>query len=71
MPRQWVATVAVHQLPELSELSQWEIIADQMGHPVHHIALLLHTYQNIIDKIYLERATLNTYVRYSQLIQSA
>ena len=35
------------------------------------LLLVLHTYQNIIDEIYLEGATLNTYVRYSQLIQSA
>ena len=32
LPRQQVATVAVHYLPEQSDFSQQEIVTDQVGH---------------------------------------
>ena len=31
---QWVASVAAHQLPELSKLSQREVFTEEMGHAV-------------------------------------
>ena len=34
MPGQKLATEAAHQLPRLSELSQQEVVTDEMGHPV-------------------------------------
>ena len=34
LPGQWVAAVASHQLPELSELSQREVFTVLMCHPV-------------------------------------
>ena len=34
LPGQEVATVAAHQLPELSELNQREVLTDLKGHPV-------------------------------------
>ena len=33
-PWQYVATVAPNQLPELSEIRQWEFLNNKMGHPV-------------------------------------
>ena len=34
LPMQWVVAVADYQLPEVSEISQLEVLTDQMGHPV-------------------------------------
>ena len=34
LPGQKVATVAPHQLQQLLELSQHEVVTDEMGHPV-------------------------------------
>ena len=34
LPGQQVAAVSAHQLPDLSELSQQEVLTGQMGHPV-------------------------------------
>ena len=31
--------VVAHQLPELSELSQWEVCTEQMCHPVLHLSI--------------------------------
>ena len=34
LPGQLLAKVAANELPELSELSQQEVLTNQMGHPV-------------------------------------
>ena len=39
LPGQEVATVAAQQLPEMSEISQREVLTEQMGHPVHQMTL--------------------------------
>ena len=42
---QWIATVATHQLPELLELSQQEVLTNQMGHPVRVSLYLIFQHQ--------------------------
>ena len=37
LPRQYAATIAAHQLPKLSELSQQEVFINEMCHPLERI----------------------------------
>ena len=60
LPRQKVATVAAHLLPKLSELSQREVLSDQMGHPVEEEQNAILSCSLAAKEVFIESAEIDS-----------